>query len=131
MSQSASQAAIFYRDVEKSHKLWTLKDKDGFPAPKNKNSIRTMPFWSSKPRVELIIQKVDAYKDFEPVEVDLERFYNYWLKELKSAGQLVGINWSGKRATGYDLPPEILIDWINKIRQPRETWIDRILKTKN
>jgi hypothetical protein len=117
MSQSASQAAIFYRDVEVSLKLWTIKDKDGFPAPKNRDGIRTMPFWSSKSRVEQIIDSVPAYKNFEPVEVNLNEFYNYWLQELKSDGQLVGINWSGKRAIGYDLAPETLIKWIDQIKR--------------
>ncbi|ADY28800.1 DUF2750 domain-containing protein [Cellulophaga lytica] len=119
MSQSASQAAIFYRDVESSKKVWTIKDSGGFPAPKNRDGIRAMPFWSSKSRAEIIIKTVKAYKGFEPVELDLNTFYNYWLKILKSHKQLVGINWSGKKAVGYDIPPEHIINWIDKIRDTK------------
>ena len=126
MSQSASQAAIFYRDVEASGIVWTIKDQDGYPAPKNKDGVRSMPFWSSKSRVERIIRKVPAYENFEPVELDLNEFYNYWLQELKSAKQLVGVNWSGERAVGYDLNPETLINWIDQIRPRNRSLIDRI-----
>lgn len=115
MTQAASQASAFYRDVEASRKVWTMKDDRGFPIPKNSQGTRSMPFWSSESRVTRIINNIPAYKSFKPVELDLIDFYNYWLPELKSAGQLVGINWSGKRAVGYDLSPEILIRWIDQI----------------
>lgn len=130
MSQAASQAAIFYRDVEATGKLWTLKDEGGFPAPKNSEGIRTMPFWSSKSRVELIIKNVAAYNDFEPVEISIDEFYNCWLMKLKADGQLVGVNWSGKNAIGYDLKPEILIKWIREIRPVRSGWIKRLIEWK-
>lgn len=86
-----------------------------------------MPFWSSKARVERIINNVPAYVNFESVEVGLDDFRRYWLNELKSANQLVGINWSGKRAVGYDIDPETLIKWIDQIPPRNRSWIDRIL----
>ena len=128
MGQSASQAAIFYRDVESSGKVWTIKDENGFPAPKNRDGVRSMPFWSSRSRTERIIKNVPAYNGFEPIELSLAHFYDYWLQELRSGNHLVGINWSGKRAVGYDLPPEFLIKWIDKIRPQQKSLIDRILK---
>lgn len=89
-----------------------------------------MPFWLSKSRTERIIENVPAYENFEPVELDLNEFYDCWLQELKSARQLVGVNWSGKRAVGYDLEPEILIKWIDQIRPINRSLIDRIMKGK-
>lgn len=87
-----------------------------------------MPFWSSKSRVDRIIKNVPAYQNFEPVEVDLTEFYDHWLQELKSEKQLVGVNWSGKNAVGYDLDPEIFIKWIDHIRPNNKSLIDRILQ---
>ena len=116
MSHSASQAAIFYRDVESSGKVWTIKDSGGFPAPKNSKGIRSMPFWSNKSRAEKIINSVPTYNGFHVIQIDIEEFYDYWLKELKVQGHLVGINWSGTKAIGYDLPPDNLIQWIDKLR---------------
>ena len=89
-----------------------------------------MPFWSSKSRVDRIVKNVPAYENFQPVELELNEFYDYWLQELKSAKQLVGVNWSGKRAAGYDLDPETLIKWIDQIRPRNRSLIDRILKRK-
>ncbi|MCC5917776.1 MAG: DUF2750 domain-containing protein [Cryomorphaceae bacterium] len=130
MSQSASQASIFYRDVEATGKTWTTRDENGFPAPKNRDGIRSMPFWSSKSRVDRIIKNVPAYESFEPVEFDLTEFYDYWLQELKSAELMVGINWSGKQAVGYDLNPNTLIKWIDRIRPKNKSLIDKIFKRK-
>ena len=32
-------------------------------------------------------------------------FCDEWVRELKEEGVLVGVNWSGKWAVGYDLDP--------------------------
>ena len=130
MSQSASQAAIFYRDVEASGTVWTIRDKNGYPAPKNREGIRSMPFWSSKSRIEKIIKNVPAYNGFEPTEINLQEFSN-WLKKLKKNKQLVGINWSGSRAIGYDLNPDKLIRWIEDLKPPPKNWINILFKNKN
>lgn len=52
-----------------------------------------------------MIANVAAYHGFEPAEVRLEDFTGRWLPGLQSDGRLVGLNWSGTRATGYDVTP--------------------------
>ena len=69
-----------------------------------------MPFWSSLSRVKLIIKRVPAYSVFEPHEITWEVFRDRWLPGLKKDGVLVGVNWSGERAKGYDLDSE----WVRK-----------------
>lgn len=103
MSQSASQAAAFYRDAVKSQTVWTLRDAGGYPAPKNREGVRAQPFWSSRSRAEKIVATVPAYAGFEVVEVALETFLDKWLPSLEESGLRVGVNWSGPRATGYDI----------------------------
>jgi len=115
MSQSASQSAIFYRDVKLSRKVWTIRDIEGFPAPMNSEGKRAMPFWSSKSRAEIIIKSISAYNGFEPVELSLNDFYKKWLPGLIKDELLVGVNWSGNKVIGYDLNPENIIDWLDKI----------------
>jgi hypothetical protein len=56
--------------------------------------------------VERIIKNVPAYDGFEPEEIPLNDFLDTWLGELESDGLLIGLNWSGPRATGYDLEPQ-------------------------
>lgn len=105
MSQSASQAAAFYRDAAKSGVVWTLRDANGYPAPMGKSKKRAMPFWSTKSRADKIIATVLAYSGCEPEELTLEAFTSKWIPDLEKNGMLVGLNWSGPKAVGYDLDP--------------------------
>jgi len=41
----------------------------------------------------------------QPVEIDLVTWRQRWLPGLERDGLLVGLNWSGDRATGYDIEP--------------------------
>lgn len=110
MGQSASQAGAFYKQVAEIGKLWTCKDDDGIPAPLKSNGRRSMPFWSSISRIEKIIKTVPAYSDFEPHELTWQSFKEDWVPGLKKDGLLIGVNWSGKNATGYDLEPEDVVN---------------------
>ena len=105
MSQSASQAAAFYREAARVRTVWTLRDDGGYPAPKNHEGVRAQPFWSSRSRVQKIVSTVPAYSGFEIVDVPLDDFLDKWLPSLERDGLRVGVNWSGPRATGYDIEP--------------------------
>lgn len=106
MSGYAAQAAKFYIEVAESGIMWTIRDDHGFPAPMTASGKRAMPFWSSRSRVETIISNVPAYSGFRPEKVTYNKFIHYWVDELSRARQLVGVNWSGKHAKGFDLEPE-------------------------
>jgi hypothetical protein len=69
-------------------------------------------------RVERIIKIVPAYGIFEPVEVSWEEFLEVWVPDLKADGVKVGVNWSGKGATGYDIEPE---DVVANVRSQMDT----------
>jgi hypothetical protein len=105
MSASASAYAAFYKEAHQSGAVWTVRDADGFPAPETASGSRAMPFWSKRSRVERVISNVQAYSTFEAVEIPLDEFRDRWLPGLEKDALLVGINWSGKRATGYDVSP--------------------------
>lgn len=64
-----------------------------------------MPFWSLASRAEKIVSAVDAYAGFEVVAIPLDEWRSWWLPRLEQDGLLVGLNWSGPRATGYDVNP--------------------------
>jgi hypothetical protein len=113
MSQAASQAATFYRDVAAKRAVYTLRDSEGFPAPKGLDGRRSMPFWSSRSRVERIIATVPAYAGFEPVDLTWDEFCSRWAPGLEKDGCLVGVNWSGPRAVGYDIEPSRLLKNVN------------------
>ncbi len=112
VSQSASQAAAWREDVLKDRAVWTLEDDAGIPAPQNNEGRRAMPFWSSRARVEKVIAEVPAYGGFRARELRLEEFVSRWLDGLERDGLLVGVNWSGGSATGYDVEPRDVREWL-------------------
>ncbi len=105
MSTAGSQAWAFYRAVAKSRVLWSVRDDDGYPAPQTSSGRRAQPFWSSRSRAEKIIAAVPDYAVFRPDEVSWEAFCHVWVPDLERDGMLVGVNWSGPHATGFDLEP--------------------------
>ncbi|MFL6094271.1 MAG: DUF2750 domain-containing protein [Blastococcus sp.] len=48
---------------------------------------------------------VPAYASFEVGDLSIEDWRRDWLSGLGSDGIHVGLNWSGPRATGYDVEP--------------------------
>jgi hypothetical protein len=115
MSQASSQAWAFYREVAKTRVVWTVRDDGGFPAPKTSSGKRAQPFWSSRSRVEKIIGSVPAYSGFKAHEVSWDDFCSKWVPGLAKDGLLMGINWSGKRAVGYDMEPERLMECVQAV----------------
>lgn len=103
---SAAHAAAFYREATRRGAVWGVRDDGGFPAPLNGEGVRAIPFWSLQPRAETVIRSVPAYAGFVAVQIPLTEWRASWLPRMQSDGLLVGINWSGERARGYDVQPE-------------------------
>jgi hypothetical protein len=122
MSASASQAAAFYREVATSKTLWTIRDEGGFPAPMGRDGIRAQPFWSSRSRTEKIIENVPAYNGFTPVEVTWEEFVTKWVPGFTRDGMKIGVNWSGRNATGYDIEAESVKESVEALFDPDHPW---------
>jgi hypothetical protein len=119
MTQSASQATAFYRDVAAHRMMWTLHNEKGFPTARTSGGEYAVPFWSTLLRVQLITRVVPAYAGYEPFAVSWENFVTKWSPDLSKNKLKVGVNWSGKKATGYDLEPTRLVQivkgWIEKV----------------
>lgn len=105
MSISAAQASRFYQEVILHQQVWGIRDSGGFPAPRNGDGERSMPFWSLRSRAEKVISSIPAYRAFEVEEIPLSVWRTRWIDGLDRDGILVGLNWSGVRATGYDVQP--------------------------
>jgi hypothetical protein len=115
VSQAGSQAWAFYREVAATRVVWTIRDDGGFPAPLNHSGERAQPFWSPRSRVEWIIKNVPAYSRFSPYEISWDDFRSRWASGLTNDGVLVGVNWSGQRAVGYDVGPEELVRCVQAV----------------
>jgi hypothetical protein len=120
MSNSALHAQTFYREVAQHRKIWTIRDGKGFPAPMTSAGHRAQPFWSSVTRAERIISDVPSYSGFKIVEISWEDFIQKWVPGLSKDKVLIGLNWSGRNATGYDIEPEKVKEYVESLRVPLE-----------
>ncbi|MBY5460563.1 DUF2750 domain-containing protein [Rhizobium leguminosarum] len=109
MSISAINADTFVSEVLNGRQVWGIRDRDGFPTSTNASGETAMPFWSSQKRAMSIIKTVPAYSDFTLEPISLPAFVERWLPGLQKDGLHCGLNWSGARATGYDLSPADLM----------------------
>ncbi len=105
VSISAAHADAFYAESMETGEVWAVRDASGFPAPDTADGARAMPFWSKRSRAERVVTTVPAYAGFEVVAIPLDAFRERWLPGLRRDGLLAGLNWSGERASGYDVEP--------------------------
>jgi hypothetical protein len=115
MSLSAAHSAAFRREVPGEGRVWSIRDAGGCPAPPDESGRRAMPFWSKSSRAERVVGAVPAYRGFEVVEIPVDDWLDSWLPGLQRDGLLVGVNWSGAHATGYDLAPAEVAAWFTEL----------------
>lgn len=110
MSLSGAHRAAFRREAARERRVFSIRDAAGLPAPVGVDGRRTVPFWSKPTRAGRVVDQVGAYQGFEVVGFDVDEWLG-WLGRLEADGMLVGVNWSGARATGFDLAPAQVRQW--------------------
>lgn len=105
MTIAAAHADAFFIEAARGGAVWAIRDETGFPTATNSSDETVMPFWSSESRARRLIDQVPAYGGFTPHKLLLEVFADRWLQGLEKDNVRVGINWSGVRATGFDIAP--------------------------
>nr|WP_127504463.1 DUF2750 domain-containing protein [Actinoplanes solisilvae] len=111
MSLSGAHRAAFRREAGQEGRVFSIRDGAGLPAPVGEDGRRTVPFWSKPTRAGRVVDQVAAYRGFEVVSVDVDEWLGTWLGRLEADRMLVGVNWSGIRATGFDLPAAQVRQW--------------------
>jgi len=114
MSLSGAHRAAFRREAPQEDRVWSIRDDRGFPGPLDAAGHRALPFWSKSSRAARVIGQVPAYGRFDIVEIRLDDWLERWLPWLHRDGLLVGVNWAGLRATGYDVAPPQVIEWFGR-----------------
>jgi len=115
MSLSAAHSAAFRRELPGEGRVWSIRDDAGFPAPKDPDGGRAMPFWSKPSRARRVVGAVPAYRGFDVVEIPVADWLGSWLPGLRRDGLLVGLNWAGARATGHDVAPAQIAEWFAEL----------------
>jgi hypothetical protein len=114
MSLSGAHKAAFRREAAQKKRVFSIRDQDGFPAPEETDGTRAVPFWSKSSRAHKVVGQVAAYNDFDVVEIGMDDWLDHWLPGLEQNGYLVGVNWAGARATGYDVAPTLVAGWFTE-----------------
>lgn len=109
MSMSAAHADAFFRELD-AGLVWTIEDDSGIPAPVGDTGRRVMPFWSRGSRAQKIIENVPAYEGFRPRRIALGEWEDRWLPGIAQDGLLVGLNWHGESATGFDFTSQQVLE---------------------
>jgi hypothetical protein len=117
VSAAAANAARFYREVARTGRLWTIRDAGGYPAPLGSDGVRAQPFWSSQKRAARIVERIPAYAGFNVVPIEWVDFVERWVPGLARDGILVGVNWTGPRATGFDVAPADVASNVAAVRE--------------
>ncbi|MEV6851545.1 DUF2750 domain-containing protein [Actinoplanes sp. NPDC051411] len=117
MSLSGAHKAAFRREVLVEGRVFAIRDGEGYPAPADPEGRRAVPFWSKPTRARRVADQAAAFMGFEIVVIELDDWLAGWLPCLERDDMLVGVNWSGARATGFDLTPAQVGEWFAEQRE--------------
>jgi hypothetical protein len=84
--------------------VWWVRDDDGGPTWPSGSGAQVVPYWSSQARVDRAVAIWGPR--FRAVSMPLRHWREVELPSLATEGLRVGINWSGKRLTGWDFSVE-------------------------
>lgn len=116
MTIAAAQYAKFKEEIVNEGYVYTFTENRNFLVfPVNRHEV--IPFWSSRKRLEKIQEEHPKYQKYEISQMDFEMFYN-WLPQLAQDKIHIGVNWSGAKLLGYDVPAADLKEgldyWVEK-----------------
>lgn len=108
MSIAAAQSDKFKEEVVNKGRAFTFTNNDEllvYPVAAGD----TVPFWSSRSRLETIQKRLPKYRQWQITELTFAEFWKR-LDQLERERLLIGVNWSGARLTGYNIPVAELRD---------------------
>ena len=93
--------------------MWTVKSSKGEVIFESNRGTKIKPLWSKITRVEKIIKSTPGFSDLVPIEISWGKFESELAPKLNEKNIFVGINWSGKNLTGYDMSAFQLIEIVS------------------
>jgi len=121
MSNAAAQYDKFREQAVVEERVFTFTDGGQllvYPVARGE----TVPFWSSRSRLETIQKRLPKYRQWQITELPFGEFWRR-LDKLERERVQVGVNWSGEHLTGYNLS-------VADLRAGLEYWIDRLGKRR-
>ena len=112
MPTPAEQAETFYREVAATHEVYGVAfddDAGGVPTWPAGQEMSVRPFWSSPSTAEKMLPGLKAKRPLKIVRLGWTAFVRE-TRDMRTANQIVGLNWFGVRSRGYNLPPETVVE---------------------
>ncbi len=103
MTVAAAQAQQFYKQVASEKNVFTFLDDGSYLVFKVRD-VEVVPFWSSSMHLGRVQKAHPKYRNYTRDEIPLHTFLAETLPRLREEKISVGVNWSGTRLTGYDIP---------------------------
>ena len=88
--------AEFLTQSTTAQSVWALQDKASedwvvLDSPNFENA-EVMPVWSTKELAQ--VHCVQEWQEFEPSEISITDWLDYWLEDLKEDDIVIGVNWA-------------------------------------
>ena len=112
---AGAHAHKFFKEVASTNSVWTLGHGES-PVFIESSGTRVQPLWSSRKRVEKIVATAKGYEKCTILGMDWSQFESMWIEHLSKEGVLLGINWSGPNANGYEMLPRLVAESVRAAR---------------
>jgi uncharacterized protein DUF2750 len=113
---AGAQAHAFYREVARTGDVWSLGDGQSMFVVFSESGARVFPHWSLRRRAQRIVDTVPGVASCKVLGSSSSNFLDNWAAILERDGILVGINWAGSNANGFEMPVKMLASQIEAAR---------------
>jgi hypothetical protein len=117
-AERVAACAVFADRLLAAGRVWAIADQDGPLRAKGVDGSAAQPFWSSRARVERMIERAQAPDNLKPIEMSLDEFFRGALPALAGDGVLVGIDWEPNES-GWVLEADEVRDQIRTVLHAR------------
>ena len=109
---ASTQAQTFFREVAETGDVWSLGDGKSMFIVLSDSGARVFPLWSSRRRALRIVETAPRFASCKVLQSSWSNFQENWAAILERDGVLVGVNWTGVNASGFEMPVKLLVSQI-------------------
>jgi hypothetical protein len=106
---AGAHAHQFFRDVAKNKSVWTLGTSKG-PITFESHGTQVMALFSTRKRAEKLVATAPGYEKFVVLGISWPDFERLWRDVLNERAIHIGLNWSGSRANGFEMPANAVFE---------------------
>lgn len=113
---AGTQAQAFFTEVAETGDVWSLGNGQSMFVVLSASGARVFPLWSSRRRAQRILETAPGYTGCKVLGNSWNNFLDNWAAILERDGILVGVNWVGANASGFEMPVKLLVSQIEAKR---------------